>query len=329
MIEFRSKLVYSVIAATAMACLIATPAVARHGGSFGSRGARTYNAPSQTSMTPRYVAPLQRSMTQPPANGSAATGSPWRSQAAIAPSNPQARPGGLFSGFGGGMIGGLITGGLIGSMMGHGGGWGMGSGGMGGGFLITLIQLLGFGAAAWFVVGWFRRKSKPAYDTGGAQNVSPLSNAQFGQQSIGNTVNAPSQTMVDMILTDADKADFERLLLEVQDAFGHEDYGRLRAVTTPEIMSYLSEELSQNATSGRRNDVSGTKLIEAEVSEAWREENGEYATIAMRYTSIDCMRDRATNAVVEGDPLAATETTEIWTFVRPIGGAWRLSAIQE
>lgn len=216
-----------------------------------------------------------------------------------------------------------------GSMMGHGGGWGMGSGGMGGGLLITLIQLLGFGAAAWFVVSWFRRRSKPAYDTGGAQNVSQFSNAQFGQPIMGNTVSAPSPTMVDMILTDADKADFERLLLEVQDAFGHEDYGRLRAVTTPEIMSYLSEELSQNATSGRRNEVSGTKLIEAEVSEAWREESGEYATIAMRYTSIDFMRERATNAVVEGDPHAATETTEIWTFVRPIGGAWKLSAIQE
>jgi predicted lipid-binding transport protein (Tim44 family) len=135
--------------------------------------------------------------------------------------------------------------------------------------------------------------------------------------------------MVGIVLTDSDKAAFERLLMEVQDAFGHEEYGRLREVTTPEIMSYLSEELSQNATNGRRNDVSGTHLIEADVSEAWREGNAEFATIAMRYASIDVMRDRTTNAIVEGDLHTPTETTEVWTFVRPISGVWKLSAIQE
>ncbi len=53
----------------------------------------------------------------------------------------------------------------------------------------------------------------------------------------------------------------------------------------------------------------------------------------MRYSSIDVMRDRATGAVLEGDPNAATETTEIWTFVRdregPWGPRWKLSAIQD
>ena len=40
------------------------------------------------------------------------------------------------------------------------------------------------------------------------------------------------------------------------------------------------------------------------------------------------MRDRATGKVVEGDE-RLTETTELWTFVRPRGGEWKLSAIQE
>jgi predicted lipid-binding transport protein (Tim44 family) len=227
------------------------------------------------------------------------------------------------------MIGGLIAGGLLGSMMGHGGGWGMGSGGMGGGFLISLIQLLILGGVIWFVIGLFRRNSKPAPGSVQGQSVSPLSNAQLGQPAFGGSYGAPSQSMVGIVLTDSDKAAFERLLMEVQDAFGHEEYGRLREVTTPEIMSYLSEELSQNATNGRRNDVSGTHLIEADVSEAWREGNAEFATIAMRYASIDVMRDRTTNAIVEGDLHTPTETTEVWTFVRPISGVWKLSAIQE
>ena len=49
----------------------------------------------------------------------------------------------------------------------------------------------------------------------------------------------------------------------------------------------------------------------------------------MRFQSVDVMRDRTTGAVLSGDPNRPTETTELWTFVRPQGGAWKLSAIQE
>ena len=313
----------------AIAGLIGAPADARRGGSFGSRGTRTYSAPSQTSALPRYVAPVQRSMTPPSATGPASIGGPFRAQGQTAQSYQQSRPSGRFGGFGGGLVGGLLAGGLIGSMMGHGGGWDMGSGGMGGGFFISLIQIAVLGGVVWFVIGFFRRRAKLTPDSTYGQNASPMSYAQVSPPVFGSGSGVQSQSMDDLTLTDSDKADFERLLAEVQDAFGHEDYGRLRGITTPEIMSYLSEELSQNATSGRRNDVSATRLIDAEISEAWREDNAEYATIAMRYASIDVMRDRASNAVVEGDPNTPTETSEIWTFVRPISGAWKLSAIQE
>ena len=321
----RSKFFTVLTAAIAVAGLIGAPAEARRGGSFGSRGSRTYSAPSQTSMMPRYGAPVQRSMTPPSANGPASIGGPFRLQGQTAQSYQQSRPLGRFGGFGGGLVGGLLAGGLIGSMMGHGGGWGMGSGGMGGGLLISLIQIAVLGGIAWFVIGFFRRRAKVGPDSIQRQSSSPIDYGQASAPSFGTQ----SSSTVDITVTDSDKADFERLLTEVQDAFGHEDYGRLRGITTPEIMSYLSEELSQNATSGRRNDVSATRLIDAEISEAWREDNVEYATIAMRYASIDVMRDRASNAVVEGDPNTPTETSEIWTFVRPISGAWKLSAIQE
>lgn len=127
----------------------------------------------------------------------------------------------------------------------------------------------------------------------------------------------------------ADKKSFARLLEEVQCAFSSENYAALRACTTPEVMSYLAEELSQNAVKGLRNDVSGTKLLEAEVAEAWSEGDADYATIAMQYQSIEVLRDRATGDVVEGDPSKPTRTTELWTFIRDSRTLWRLSAIQE
>src|SRR5690606_22027491 len=122
---------------------------------------------------------------------------------------------------------------------------------------------------------------------------------------------------------------FERLLGEVQAAFSAEDHAALRQRTTPEIMSYLSEELSQNAVAGRRNEVSGTRLLQADIAEAWAEGRARYATAALRYESVDVMRDRQSGAVLAGDPARPTETTELWTFVQDGDEPWKVSAIQE
>lgn len=329
MFDVLSKLAPALTAAIALTCLIPTSADARRGGSFGSRGSRTYSAPRETTITPRQVAPVQKSMTQPPANGAVPAGSQSRSQNYGAPNYAQPQPASRFGGFGGGLVGGLIAGGLIGSMMGHGGGGGMGYGGMGGGLIISLIQLLVVGGLIWFIVGYFRRKAGAADGNFNRQNISQFDAGQPMAGPSAGGYGVQPQPMVEFAITDSDKAAFERLLNDVQDAFGHEDYGRLRELTTPEIMSYLSEELSQNATSGRRNEVSATRLIDAEVSEAWQESNLEYVTIALRYESIDVMRDRTSGTIVSGDPHTPTETTELWTFIRPVSGAWKLSAIQE
>ena len=73
-------------------------------------------------------------------------------------------------------------------------------------------------------------------------------------------------------------------------------------------------------------------LLQGDLSEAWREVGGEYATVAMRYAIVDVMVDRATGRVVSGDCSAPQEVTEVWTFRRDPGAAarsWQLSAIQQ
>ena len=308
----KSRAARAFLASLALTACWVQPADARRGGSFGSRGSRTYYAPAPTMRSPNSVAPIQRSMT----------GRPATAQAPGYASQPsQAMPGRRFGGFGGGLIGGLLAGGLIGGLMGH------GMGGGGGGFLMSLIQLALLGGIIWFVVGLFRRKA-----ASGQPYVAPTT-PQFGS-GFREPTPAPqfvpvSPATPEFAITETDKAAFERLLNEVQDAFGHEDYGRLRECTTPEMMSYLAEELSQNATRGVRNDVTATRLIDAEISEAWTEGALDYATIAMRFESIDVMRDRNTRAVIEGDPSRPSETTEHWTFVRQDGAPWKLSAIQD
>jgi predicted lipid-binding transport protein (Tim44 family) len=68
--------------------------------------------------------------------------------------------------------------------------------------------------------------------------------------------------------------------------------------------------------------------LQGDIAEAWREDSAEYATLAMRYSSIDAMVDRTTGKLVDGDDRNPSETTEIWTFVRRPGSDWNLSAIQ-
>lgn len=300
----------------AIAVMAAAPADARRGGSLGSRGSRTAVAPPPTRTAPNEAAPVQRTMTQ---------------STAPAPSDPAnangtargpAKAGGLAKG----LIGGLIAGGLLGMVLGNGLGALAGSG-----ILIALLQIAMLGALAWFALRLFRRRPALAGAGGPASSypAAPFMGVEESFAARGPARPVAAALSREIAIAPEDQKSFERLLAQVQDAYAREDYAGLRTCTTPEIMSYLAEELSQNATRGQRNDVSGTELLEAEVAEAWSEEGADYATIAMRYQSIDVMRDRTSGALLSGDPEHPTIATELWTFVRDVRNPWRLSAIQQ
>ncbi|SHE54106.1 Predicted lipid-binding transport protein, Tim44 family [Kaistia soli DSM 19436] len=302
---------------------------ARRGGSFGSRGARTYSTPATTPTAPTATQPMQRSMTQQTA------------PAATPAAGMQAQRPGFFSGFGGSMLRGLAIGGLIGLLLGH------GFGGMAGALgMILQIALLAIGAMFLFRFLANRRPQAPqaAMASGPSYRDAPedpaparpafggLGGFGLGGGSVDARPPRPANARNandEVGILDSDLDTFEQLLTKVQTAFGKEDYAGLRALTTPEIMSYLSEELSQNATSGVRNDVTDVKLLQGDLAEAWREGDSDYATVAMRYESHDVMRDRKDGLVVSGDESRPSETTELWTFIRTAGGDWKLSAIQE
>lgn len=305
-------------------------AEARRAGSsgFGSRGTRTYSAPPTTNTAPATSAPIQRSMT--PNTQTNATNPGMAGQQAA---GQQARRG-LFGGLGGGILGGLFLGGLFGMMM------GTGFGGLGG-MLGMLFQMLLIGGLIFLAMRLFARRTQPAagsagryaYDAPNAQGQG-FKIPQMGSMAGGAAAASASRPRVASKATDeigivgSDFDQFEQMLKDVQAAYSAEDYARLRQLATPEAMSYLAEELGENATQGQRNDVTDVQLLQGDLSESWRENGQEYATVAMRYQSIDVMRNRKTGAVVQGDPATPGESTEIWTFVRKPGEAWKLSAIQ-
>lgn len=307
----------SLIAAVAVAALAFAPSLAdaRAGGgsSVGSRGSRTYSAPPTTNTAPSTAAPMERSMTPRSA--------PSPSYGAPAPASPAF---GGRSAFGSGLLGGLLGVGL-GSML-FGGGLFGGSGGLGFmGFLGLLLQA----ALLFFAIRWLMRRfmgnRQPAMAGG-------PSFARMQQQSgpvgggLGGGAARPAAAPVQIGKPDYEA--FDRLLHEVQAAWSAQDLNALRRVATPEMVGYFGEQLSDQASRGLRNTVTHVKLEQGDLSEAWSENGREYATVAMRFSSLDVTRDSA-GRVVDGDVTLRSMATELWTFVRSRGGEWVLSAIQQ
>src|SRR2546423_10539929 len=152
----------------------------------------------------------------------------------------------------------------------------------------------------------------------------PASNVNYrlGAGGVGNSA---------LTIEKEDYDAFERLLGEIQLAYGRGDERALGDRVTPEMLSYFTQELEANKKKGVRNEVSDPKLLQGDLAEAWREGNDEYATVAMRFSLVDATVD-GSGRVVSGSRTSPQEVTEIWTFRRARGGnasQWELSAIQQ
>ncbi len=126
----------------------------------------------------------------------------------------------------------------------------------------------------------------------------------------------------------ADYEAFERLLSDIQAAWSNEDVAKLHTLATPEMVSYFTDDLQRNKARNVVNKVSGTKLLQGDLAEAWREGDTDFASVAMRFSMIDKTVDRVSGRLVEGSE-QPSEATEVWTFLRPRGANWELSAIQQ
>jgi predicted lipid-binding transport protein (Tim44 family) len=314
-----SRVMMGALAAAGVMALSIDLADAQAGrrGSSGSRGSQTFAPPPSTSTAPR-AAPIQRSTVQPGQTAAGRPGMPAQSR--------------FGSGFGGMLMGGLLGAGLFGLLSGSGLFGGMsGLGGM----LGLLLQVALIGGIVWLAMSFFRARRQMATATGPMQRNSMMQPGQpyastpaggFQSPAAGNVVTQP------LAVEPADFDAFERLLGRVQDSYGREDVATLRAVATPEMAGYFSEDIAENQRKGIQNLVSDAKLLQGDLSEAWREPDGEYATVAMRFSLISTDVERGTGKIVSGSSDRPVELSEFWTFVRRPGSnanGWKLSAIQQ
>jgi predicted lipid-binding transport protein (Tim44 family) len=263
---------------------------------------------------------MNRTMTQP--------GSPGMAGPAAAGA---AAKGGFFNRPGMGMLGGLAAGflgaGLLGMLFG--GGMLSGLGGMAS--IIGLILQIGLiFIVVKLAMSWWQRRHSPAAASayaGPAPGAAvgpggPLNSLRTGTGFGLGSGSAPLE------IQPADYEAFERLLGDVQTAWSNEDVAKLHTLATPEMVMYFTKDLEENKAKNDINKVSDVKLLQGDLAEAWREGETDYASVAMRFSLVDKTLERGTNRLVAGSE-QPTEVTEVWTFVRPRGSDWELSAIQQ
>ncbi len=291
-------------------------AAAGGGKSTGSRGSRTQQAPAPTQTAPGTAKPIER--TQTPAQPSR--------PAATAPAAGQAQPS-FFqrNPMMAGLLGGLVGAGLLGMLLGS--GFNLGDLGMSGMFGL-LLQIAMIGGLVWLAFRLYRRFApRPAY-AGASPDALARTAEPIDVRTPAAGGFAPRGTDA-VAIGPADFDAFERNLASIQAAWTKGDLAALHRLVTPEMHGYFADELAANTARGVENRVDDVKLEQGDLAEAWREGDGEYATVALRWSARDATVAKADGRVVEGRADARSETTEIWTFVRAPGGDWRLSAIQQ
>jgi predicted lipid-binding transport protein (Tim44 family) len=261
---------------------------------------------------------MNRTFTQP--------GSPGMAGPAAAGA---ASKGGFFNRPGMGMLGGLAAGflgaGLLGMLFG--GGLFSGLGGLSS-IIGLLLQIALIVIVVRLAMSWWQRRHTPA--NAYASGPAPAADGPGGQTSFRSGLSGfglgSSQPALE--IQPADYEAFERLLGEVQAAWSNEDIAKLHTLATPEMVSYFSKDLEENKARNDLNKVTDVKLLQGDLSEAWREGDTDYATVAMRFALTDKTVDRSTGALVAGSE-QPDEVTEVWTFARRPGSNWELSAIQQ
>lgn len=181
---------------------------------------------------------------------------------------------------------------------------------------------------------WFYRRNAAQSFASGATGYSPEP-MRSNSEAWGSSSTSAAPVTYSLQIVQSDISAFKELLVAVQDAWGKADLVKLKRAVTPEMLSYFSEELSNNASQGVENRVEQVNVLRLDIKDAWEEENMQYATAQITWSSLDYTinterKPGDADYVVDGDMRQLVEATEVWTFVRSqSGGHWLLSAIQQ
>ncbi len=279
------------VSLTIFAAVLPEMADARAGGGFssGSRGSRTYSAPSG-------AAPIQRSTT------------PQRQN--TTPNQPYQQPAAPMGGFGRGLLGGFLGAGLFSMLF---GGWGGGGGGIG---LLPLLLIAGL------VYFFFRRMqqgqgftaSPPAsggyYDSQEPVNTQPL--------AVTDADKAEFEQTLYRIQHNWSEGDLARLRQFVTPEMLHYFSEQLSVNSSRGLANKVEQVQLLHA-----------EIVEAWHEYNMDYATARLQWSALDYMARLDRSPMDGDYVASGSHNIPETVGEIWTFVRASGGHWLLSAIQQ
>lgn len=293
------------------------------GGSFGSRGSRSFSSPSRS-----YTAPSRPTSpsTQPrPAPAPVPQPSPVPSSA-----------GGFWRSMAGGVVGGIL-GGMLFRSLGFAGGYG---GGFGGGFgLFELVLLAGIGYLIYRMVR--RPREEEAIATSYSGRMSAESYGSTGAAVA--TADAPQSAADDLERGLAhirqmdprfDEVGFKEwcndTFFRIQAAWMHRDLEKMRPLLTEEMQEEFRKQIDELRAKRQLNTLENIAVRSVELTEAWQEQGMDYITVRFLASLLDYNVDEASGKVVSGSDSEPVKFEEYWTWVRPVGpNPWKLSAINQ
>ena len=290
------------------ACLLETDAFARfgRGGSFGSRGSRSFSMPKRS---------------YSPDQGYSRPGTRDGAPSSVRPGQPG---GGFFRNFGGGIFGGMM-GGLLGGML---------FGRMGGGFGgsgIGMLEIILFAAIGY---GLFRMLGKRRQYAQGNMNYSTPPEYQGGEP-LGvhrETENGP--TGVARMDPGFDGEQFKEsimdLFFKVQASWMNKDLSTARPYLTEDMQRLFQKDMDDLIREKKTNHLENIAVRKVEITETWQEAAQDYITVLFSANLLDYTIDDAGGSIVEGSKTHPVRFEEYWTVCKGSGEkTWKLSGINQ
>jgi len=125
-------------------------------------------------------------------------------------------------------------------------------------------------------------------------------------------IRAADPTFDEKHFLEGSKAAFAMIV----DAFARGDTATLRPLLADDVYDSFAQVIRDRQAAGEQHEARIEQVREAEVVEA-KLDAGRTARVTVRLVSdqVNVVRDRS-GAVVDGDPKALVENTDVWTFAR-------------
>lgn len=207
--------------------------------------------------------------------------------------------------------------------------------------IVGLTVARGFLGGGRYGGGWGRRRwgggwgtrwggDGPAVWTAGGVDVREYNNMLPGGQR-ANTADIPIPPPLPQALPPAEAepvlAEAKTAFLAVQEAWSARDMRGAREHMSDALYDRFAVQLELQRRAGVRNQMSRTRVLEAAVVSAESGTSWDVAHVRVRAEAVDETFDLADNRRLRGGQ--PEQFTEVWSFLRRSGGAWRACEITQ